>query len=352
MLQCILVLIIGASTFDKILQTKLLGGMDGKVEVTLIHYWNTVVKQWRIIGICVVVVGLATYLVSNLIPPIYRSSTLVQVAVGSISNQTDYTNLLASDQLVQTEAQLAVSDSVLRNVTLHYKKLSVEQLARQVTATPRLNTQLFEITVQDDSPTRAAALANDIATTLITQQTLIVQQNNDQSQQTIQQDLNSAHSQIGNIANQITSLQQQRGKDALVASLQAQLNILQQHYSQWQTVLAQLELTEAQNSNFLIIVQTAQPATTPIQPQLLLNLLISLLAGISLGVILVFILALVDTHVHTPEALTQLLECPVLATVWRVDAPQQQEIINPKGHMANIRIISHITYRYWLCWHK
>lgn len=304
--------------------------------MTLIHYWSTVVKRWRIIGIGVVVAGLATYLIMNLLPPVYQSSALIQVAADSINNQTDYTDLLAGDQLVQTEAQLAVSDPVLRNVTLHYKELTVEQLARQVTATPRPNTQLFEITVQDNSPARAAALANDIATACIAQQALLAHQMNDQSQRRIQQGLDSTHRQIESITDQLASLQQQRGKEVAIASLQAQLNVLQQRYDQWQTVLAQLELIEAQNNNFLVIAQAAQPSTGPIQPQSLPNLLISLLAGVSLGAMLILILTLAGTRVHTQKALVQSLGCPVLATVWRVGASQPHELINPKEYAPNV----------------
>src|SRR5205814_1626639 len=81
----------------------------------------------------------------------------------------------------QTEAILATSDPVLREVASHYSGLSVEQLPGEVTASSRPNTQLFEIDVQDPSPTRAAALANDVATTLIKQQNEQIQQRSIQS---------------------------------------------------------------------------------------------------------------------------------------------------------------------------
>lgn len=108
--------------------------------------------------------------------PMYQSKALVEIVISS-GSQIDYTSLLASDQLVQTEATLATSDPVLHEVASHYPGLSVEQLSREVTATPVVTTQLFEIDVQDPSPTRAAALANDIAVTLINQQILLMKQN-------------------------------------------------------------------------------------------------------------------------------------------------------------------------------
>src|SRR5438046_10098290 len=81
--------------------------------VTFEQYWAILIKQWKLIVICFVFVGLGAFLGSRLISPTYQSTALVQVAIRSTNSQSDYNSLLASDQLVQTEAQLAVSDPVL-----------------------------------------------------------------------------------------------------------------------------------------------------------------------------------------------------------------------------------------------
>src|SRR5947199_6186973 len=184
--------------------------------------WSLVQKRWKLIIACFVVAGLGAFIISKLITPIYQSTVLVVVTIRSVNNQSDYSSLLASDQLVQTEAQLAMSDPVLREVASHYSGVTVDQLARQVTSTSKLNTQLFEIDAQDPSPVRAAALANDIATTLIRQQLQITQQDDIRSQQQIQQDLNTTRLQIDGITTHITTLQGQGGKQQQVAVLQAQ----------------------------------------------------------------------------------------------------------------------------------
>src|SRR5437879_3658318 len=120
--------------------------------MTLGQFWSILVQRWRLILISFLLVGAGASLASKLTTQLYQSAALIQVAVGSGNNQQDYTSLLASDQLVQTEAILATSDSVLQAVASHYKGLTVDQLSREVTATPKLNTQLFEIDVLDPSP--------------------------------------------------------------------------------------------------------------------------------------------------------------------------------------------------------
>src|SRR5712691_168274 len=143
--------------------------------MTFQQYLKVLIMRWKFVVICVVLLGVAAYFGSRLMRPIYQSTALVQIGFSPGSNQSDYTSLLASDQLVQTETTLASSDPVLREVASHYPGLAVDALAREVSVSAKANTQLFEIDVQDASPTRAAALANDIANTLIQQQTQVEQ---------------------------------------------------------------------------------------------------------------------------------------------------------------------------------
>ena len=301
--------------------------------MTLEQYWSTIVKQWKIIVICFVSAGLTAYLVSRFTTPLYQSTALVQVEVkvGS-SSQTD---ILASNQLVQTEVSLAVSDPVLRAVASSYPNLTVVALTKNVTSTATLNTQLFGITVQDPSPTRAASLANAIATTLIKQQEQIAEQENSQAQHQIEQNLASSMQQINDIANQIAALSTQPGKAAQMAILQSQLNTIQQQYTQWPVVLAQLELTQAQNGNFLRIAQSAQPALQPTSPNTPFNTAAGLAAGLFIGILLAVALAQLDTRVRTPEALSQFLGWSALATIWDTHPSDKEAAISPTQDDVN-----------------
>ncbi len=306
--------------------------------MTLEHYWAILLKQWKLILSCFLLAGLGTFVVSKLMTPLYESTAVIQVAINTGNNQADYNNLLASDQLVQTEAQLATSAPVLQEVASHYKNLTVEQLYKEASSTPTLNTQLFQITVLDPNPDRAAALANDIAATLIKQQSQEVQQENNRSQQQIQQELDTTSKQIDAVSNKIAGLQAEGGHQSEIVVLQAQLNSLQQHYTQWQTVLAQLELNQAENGSFLHIAQPAQPSFSPVRPNVLLNTTIGFMAGLFLGILLAIVVERLDTRVRTPEALSELVGWPVLGTIWRsrTDSGSRAEMVNPQGHDANV----------------
>jgi len=308
--------------------------------MTLEHYWTVLLKQWKLILGCFLLVGLGTLIVSKLTTPLYQATALVQVTASSSSNsQTDYTNLLASDQLVQTEAELADSGPVLNEVASHYPGMTAGTVAKEASSSPTLNTQLFQVVVLDPDPRQAAALANDIAQTLIRQETKFAQQQNAQNAQQIQQDSSVTSQQISTISGKIAALQSQGGHQAEVVVLESQLNSLQQHYSQWQTLLAQLELNQAENDNFLRIVQLAQPSSAPVRPDVPLNTGIGFMAGLFLGILAAILVEQLDTRVRTPEALTELLGWSVIGTIWRdrvARAGNRSELINPQGHDSNV----------------
>ncbi len=236
--------------------------------MTLEQYLITLLKRWKLMVICIVLLGVGAFVGSRLMTPLYQSTALVQIAFSSGTNQSDYTSLLAGNQLVQTEVILATTDPVLRKVASRYPGLTAEELSNEMTATPKTNTQLFEIDVLDPSPTRAAALANDIANTLIQQQ---------------------------------VQLQQQ---------------------------------ASAQTGSFLFIAQPAQPSLKPARPNVPLYTAAGLLAGLLLGMSLALLFEQLDTRVRTPEALTQLLGWPVLATI--LQAGPKEEVVNPTGRNANV----------------
>jgi len=301
--------------------------------MTLEQYWTVLIKRWKLVVICCLLVGVGTFIGSKLVKPLYQSSVLVQVVIrSSNNNQADYNNLLASEQLVQTEATLAISDPVLREVASHFPGLTVSQLSKEASTASRANTQLFEIDVVDQNNSQAARLANDIATTLIKQQLQVIQRNNALAQQQLQQNIDLTSQQIATITMEISTLQVKGKNQGKIVLLQAQLSGLQQHYSQWQSALAQLELTQAQSGNPLQVVQLAQPATSSTQPSILLTTGGGLLVGLLLGVLLALLYERLDTHVRTQAEITQLLGWPVLATIWRARYLTPQDIINPTGN--------------------
>lgn len=153
------------------------------------EYWSILIKRWYLVLICLILVGSSVLLVSLMIPPIYRSTTIIQVVIHSGGNQSDINELLASNQLVQTESQLATSDPILQDVVVHHPQITVSQLENMVSSEPKLNTQLFELHVQDGDARQAANLTNEIAKAFIEHQEKARQQEDMADQQQLQQEI-------------------------------------------------------------------------------------------------------------------------------------------------------------------
>lgn len=305
--------------------------------MTFAQYWAILMKRWHIVLLCFFIVGLGTFVGSKLMKPVYQSSTLIQVVIRSASsNPADYNNLQASDQLVQTEADLALNTSVLSAVVPRYPGMTVGQLAAEVSSTTKLNTQLFEIDVLDHNPDRAASLANDVATALIAQQQGLIDQENAKAQQQIKQNIDIVSQQINTTTTKISALQASGGNQGQIALLQTQLTGLQQQYNQWQSSLTQLELSQAQSGTPLLVVQTAQPASAPVKPNVPLYTAGGFLMGLLLGALLVLVQELVDTRVRTPDKIIQLLGWPVLASTFRTASSKPQDVINLEKQNFNI----------------
>jgi capsular exopolysaccharide synthesis family protein len=324
--------------------------------MTLEHYWLIIVKQWRLILACFILVGAGAYIGSHLLTPIYQATALVRVNIHSTTESTNYNNLLASDQLVQTEAALATSNPILHKVATHYHGLTYTQLARATTATIELNTQLFKIDVQDVYPDRAANLANDIANTLIDQQSQDFIQQNTLPLQNVQKDVDKTNQNINTIATRTINLEieianlarqpdtqmQIKAIQAQVVGLQNQSNRLQQHYDQIQPILTQLEITNAQSQDFLSLAQPALASPSPVRPQILLNTILGLLTGLALGLLLAIIFERLNTHVSNPDDIAQLLSLPILTTVWYVG---QAKNMRTRQVHAKMNSINAAAYR-------
>ena len=216
---------------------------------------------------------------TRLMKPLYQSTAVLEVVIHTGGDPFTNDNIVASQQLAQAETELATTGPVLGEVAANYPGLSVDDIAKEVTATLRANTQLFQIDVLDPSPTQAANLANSIAAVLIKQQLQITHQ------------------------------------------------VTQQTPAQ----------TAAQDA-VLVVVQPAQPASTPARPNKLVYIGAGLLIGLLLGILLAVLLELLDTRVRTKEAINQLLDWPVLATLQKTG--HNEEVVNRVGYNSNTRSYS------------
>ena len=127
-------------------------------------------RLW-IVVLAAFVCGATAYVTSSHIKPTYEATATLLVNATQAPNALTYTDVLLSQQLTKTYSEMAVDPVVLQAVLEQLKlPYTVQNFQKQVTATPRQDTQLIAIAAQGRSAAEAQQVANVVAQTFITQQ--------------------------------------------------------------------------------------------------------------------------------------------------------------------------------------
>ena len=290
--------------------------------MTAEYYRNILLKRWRLIILCSFLLGAGAAVGSLFVPSVYQSTVTIQLVMSpadaTLLSSTDASTkdfiITQTNQYLQTEVDLASSNTILAQVVVHYAGLSAEQLKSEVLALAVTNSRLFQVTVSDHDPSRAAHLANDLAAVLVAQQAQATQQSNTRSQQPVLDSLAATQRQIDADTATLSSLQSNpAANQQQIQTLQTELSDLQKQRDQEQQTLANVQNIEAMTAGFLQVVDAAQPSSKPMHPELwLIDTAAGLGFGLLLGILLVLLRDRFDQRIPTVPALTELLGWPIL----------------------------------------
>lgn len=118
-------------------------------------------RRWWILVLTTLVAGLAAYYVSSGMVPIYRASTIVLVNQTQSPGVVQYNDVLTSERLTSTYAQLVKRSQIMTEVIGRLGlRVTPEELAGQIHITPIRNTQLLRISAENADRGLAANIAN------------------------------------------------------------------------------------------------------------------------------------------------------------------------------------------------
>lgn len=279
--------------------------------MTAEYYRNVLLKHWRLIILCTLLMTAGAAIGSLFAPPLYQSRATIQLGIppsGALSPD------MVSGTL-QSEANLANGDSMLAQVVVHYPGLTIEKLRGELALQVVQSTRLLLITILDRNSARAAHLANDLAAALIAQQVQATQQFNAQSQQGLLDSIAATQKQIDADTATLNSLQASNpANQQQIQQLQSDLASLQQQHDQELQTLIDLQNEEARTSSFLQLAEAAQPSSTPLHAfqWLVLGTAAGLGLGLLLGITLVLLRDRLDQPILAVSALSTLSGWPVL----------------------------------------
>jgi len=210
-------------------------------------------------------------------------------------------------------------------------RMGWQGLKRRTNAYPVARTQLLGITVQDTSPERAVAIADEIARQLISQSPTSPQNENRlERNDFIQSQLDGLEGRIQRAEERLTELRVQL--DAAfsareIQDIQTEISGLESLISSWQANYADLSaFLEGGNSpNYLSIIEPAQLPSRPVSPNVQLNVALAAAAGFALALGAALLVEYIDDTIKTVKDLEQVSGQVVLGSVSRIRGKDYQD---------------------------
>ncbi len=292
--------------------------MELRQYVTLLRKW-----LWLIL-LCTALAGVSAFVVSRNSQKIYQASaTLMVNQAANPSTAAGYSDILTSERLARTYANLLVSRPVLEETAARLG-IPAAELEKGITVTPVRDTQL--LTIKVDGPDNA--LIADIANTL---PLVFIEQNRELQIGRVSESRANLEAEIDNTQADIvrtTEALKEVTDDAERTSLETSLAQYRSTYSTLVATYQQAKLSEAQSINNIVVAEPAVASTKPIRPRTGTNTVLAAIVGMMLALGAAFLIEYLDDTVKTPDDVSAASGLSTLGAIARLkDTDSTRQII-------------------------
>ena len=284
--------------------------MELRRQIAVLRSW-----LWLLI-VSALLAAAAAYLVSVNLPKVYEGKVTLIVGQSTQATNPDLNQLLASQRLSQTYAELATTGPLIEKVIQkNGLAVTVDDFKERITADAPRDSILIHLAVEDSDPVRAATLANSLAREMIAASPAIAGRDS-QVQKFIDEDLASIQLQIEATQDEIQRLSAVQSRSASdeqrLQALQGRIVTLRQTYA------TMLSFSSNSGANLLTVVDPASPPSQPASPRILLNTLIAAIVGLLGALGFVFLLEHLDDTVKSSEDVEELTGLSTLGMIARM----------------------------------
>lgn len=287
----------------------------------LTRYFN-IVRRWLwLLTLATLVAGTTTYWLSSQEATIYQAKARLIVGPGIDSPNPDLNELRTGAQLMQTYAELATMQPVLRAVADDLKlDTRLNQLDDQITVKVNKEAQILSINVQDEDPNRATAIANTLADMLVR----LSPSNPNSSQAKLREQIRDQAKKLeSSVATSETIIEQLEAEFQAATDTERQ-RVLMDQLSQERTRLSETHRTlallyDSLQQSSINQVQIVELATSgkPVASQLRLKVMIGAMAGLVLGGVIALAFEYLNITIGTAEELARATSIPLLGAIAR-----------------------------------
>jgi len=245
------------------------------------YYYPFLRWVWLIIPV-IVFCASAAYVVGTRTTPVCSSTTTLLIHQAPSVGTSDYTPLLTSERLAQAYSEMLTGKPVLQAVIADLElDVSPSNLAKRIEVSVVQNTQLIRLSVEDTNPTRAAAIANAVASAFTDQMRALQESGYAGSLARITEEMASVSALLDGVQADIDELGVPSNNDELaeLTRLQSIQAGYRNGYSQPVQDYEQMKMTASLSADDVIVYEPAQVPTVPVRPQVLRNTTLAAVVG-------------------------------------------------------------------------
>ncbi len=228
--------------------------MELKEYIRIIKHWVWLLILGLVLG------GAAGYVFSDYQTPVYQASTRVMVMRPPQESVSDYT-YLSGQQLTQTYVQLVTTQPLIDAASA---ELGYPIEREQINAQQIRDTQVIQLTVEDENPQHAAAIANMLVNKLIEQNDAFQAGRFNSAEESLREQIRQMENQISGLQTVINQISSQNLQDQ-IAQLEAQIKPLQEEMLKLEQEIAALPTYVTQNK---VLIAEKQARIDQIKPLL------------------------------------------------------------------------------------
>jgi succinoglycan biosynthesis transport protein ExoP len=293
--------------------------------VELRRYIAVFLRWWWLIAVSGLLAAGVSYTVSNRQHPVYEATTTLIVGSSMQSSDLTSSDIMTSERLARTYADLARREPVLQEVVAALSLQDTWQnLRKEVDARPIADTQLLAITAEAGSPEDAQITADEVARRLIRLSPGALQdQERRAMQRTAAERMDRLKAKID--AGELRLAELEAAMDGplsaeQVRDLQGEIDTLEGLIINWENNLTDMMVfvDSKRSPNYLAVVEPAQANPNPIRPKVAVNTLLAGVVGALLALGVAFLIEYLDDTLKSPDDLRQSLGLPALAAIGHI----------------------------------
>ncbi len=130
-------------------------------------YIDLLRRRWWVLLLGPLVAGISAFAISESMTPTYQATSTLLVNQMQAPGVVQYNDILTSERLTNTYAELVTRQPVLQDVSTRLGLPTAASLSGKISVSTVRNTQLLRVTVRDQDPRLAANIANTVAQAFI-----------------------------------------------------------------------------------------------------------------------------------------------------------------------------------------